>query len=120
MSPADEPELRSALARVRVDRQVSQAELAVATGLSLRTIQRLERKEIDNPQLRYLVNCALALDVPLEEIIDGDWLEWKVFDVAAAVPPHPNWMVFTSPHWNRSPHSAARQRTRARRDSDNK
>lgn len=117
MSPGQDPEIRSALARARIDRQISQAELATATGLSLRTIQRLERKETDNPQLRYLVNCALALDVPLEDIIDGEWREWKVFDVAAGVPPHPNWMVFTSPSWNRSPHSAARQRTRARRDS---
>lgn len=85
-----EPE--SLLRRVRVSRRISQRELAEATGLSLRTIQRLEAVgHSDNPPLRYLVNCAMALDVPLEDILESEWLSWRVFDVRAGTPPEPGW-----------------------------
>lgn len=118
MSAADRaPEPRSALARIRVSRQVSQAELAEATGLSLRTIRRLERLELDNPPLRYLVNCATALGVELDQVIEDEWREWKVFDVAAAEPPGAEWLNEPSARWSQSPFSPMRQRSRERRDN---
>jgi transcriptional regulator with XRE-family HTH domain len=90
--------------------------LAEATGISLRTIQRLERGEFDNPPLRYLVNCQLALGVErLEELLEEEWLSWKVFDVAASEPPPPGWPDAPSARWNQSPHSPIRKRSRERR-----
>jgi transcriptional regulator with XRE-family HTH domain len=49
------------LARVRMARGITQEELADAIGISLPTYRRLERKDMDNPGIRYLANAALAL-----------------------------------------------------------
>jgi len=43
----------------------------------LRTLQRVERLEIDNPPIRYLTNCAIALGCELEDLIEPAWREWK-------------------------------------------
>ncbi len=40
------------------------------------TYKKLERDELPSPPLRYLVNCAMALDVPLEAVLEPKWLEW--------------------------------------------
>jgi transcriptional regulator with XRE-family HTH domain len=66
---------------------LTQKRLSELTGLSLRTVQRLELGEVDNPPLRYLVNLAKALDIELEAILEDEWLEWMVFDARAAEPP---------------------------------
>lgn len=68
-------------------RGVSQPELAKATGVSVATIRRLESGRMDNPPLRYLVNCALALGVELDTLIEKPWREWKVFDTRSPEPP---------------------------------
>lgn len=57
--------VRSRLAVARQSRGLSQERLAPTVGLSLATYRRLEAGRIDNPPLRYLVNCALALGVEL-------------------------------------------------------
>lgn len=57
----------------------SQKDLAQRAGLSLRTLQRIERLEIDNPPIRYLSNCAIALGCPLEDVIEPEWRERKDF-----------------------------------------
>jgi DNA-binding Xre family transcriptional regulator len=80
--PRSETKLRS----LRQARGVLQRDLAQATGLNQRTLQRLEFGEMDNPPLRYLVNCAIALDVELEEILEEEWLEWKLFHPQAPDP----------------------------------
>ena len=100
---------------MRVSKQISQAELAEATGISVRTIRRLENLQLDNPPLRYLVNCAMALRVELDDVIEDDWREWKVFDVAAAEPPADGWLSEPSVRWSQSPYSPMRQRSRAQR-----
>jgi transcriptional regulator with XRE-family HTH domain len=66
---------------------MTQKQLSELTGLSLRTVQRIELGEVDNPPLRYLVNLAMALDIELEAVIEDEWLEWMVFDARAAEPP---------------------------------
>jgi transcriptional regulator with XRE-family HTH domain len=71
---------------------MTQKQLSELTGLSLRTVQRIELGEVDNPPLRYLVNLAMALDIELEAVIEDEWLEWMVFDARAAEPP-------ASLHW---------------------
>jgi transcriptional regulator with XRE-family HTH domain len=60
---------------------MSQRALAAETGLSLRTLQRIERLEIDNPPIRYLTNCAIALGCGLEDLIEPSWRERKSFRV---------------------------------------
>jgi transcriptional regulator with XRE-family HTH domain len=55
---------------------VRQEEMAERTGIPLRTYQRLESGELTNPPIRYLVNCALALTLELDEVCEPEWLEW--------------------------------------------
>jgi transcriptional regulator with XRE-family HTH domain len=64
------------LARLRIERGMSQTELAEASGLSIATLRRLERGTIANPPLRYLANCAIVLGVKVEELIEDEWREW--------------------------------------------
>lgn len=86
--PGTTPETK--LARVRMSRGVTQEELAQAVGISVPTYRRLERGEADNPKLRQLVNCAIALGVELAEVLEDEWLEWMPFNESeAARPPKP-------------------------------
>jgi transcriptional regulator with XRE-family HTH domain len=78
------------LARARLSRGVTQEELAEAVGISVPTLRRLEQGEVDNPKLRYLVNCAIALGVELDEVLEDEWLEWRPFNKEAADPPQPD------------------------------
>jgi transcriptional regulator with XRE-family HTH domain len=71
----------------RKRRGVSQDDMAAVTGISRSTYSKLERGLIDNPPLRYLSNCALALGCNLRELIEEDWLDWMVFDERKAQPP---------------------------------
>jgi transcriptional regulator with XRE-family HTH domain len=82
---------RTRLARVRQRRGVTQEELAELIGVSVPTYQRLERGTMRNPPLRYLSNCALALGVKLEDVIDTSWREWYPFDPRYAKPPAKGW-----------------------------
>jgi transcriptional regulator with XRE-family HTH domain len=68
---------------------VTQEELAVAVGVSAQTIRRLERGEVENPKLRTLVNCAIALGVELSDVIEDDWLDWLPAQ-RASKPPEPD------------------------------
>jgi transcriptional regulator with XRE-family HTH domain len=75
------------LARVRMARGLTQEELADVIGISLPTYRRLERKGMENPGLRYLVNAAQALGADLNLLIEDDWREWMVFDETRPEPP---------------------------------
>jgi len=75
------------LARVRMARGLTQEELADAIGISLPTYRRLERKDMDNPGVRYLANAAIALGVELDLLIEDEWREWMVFDEQRPTPP---------------------------------
>jgi transcriptional regulator with XRE-family HTH domain len=71
------PPPRTRLNRERRLRSVSQSALSQATGISERTLQRLENGEIDNPPLRYLVNCALALGIAdWRQLVEPEWERW--------------------------------------------
>lgn len=83
---------RTKLAARRRQIGLSQRRLSELTGISVRTIQRLELGEVDNPPLRYLVNLAMALDIELEAILEDEWLKWMVLDTRAGKPP-------PSGHW---------------------
>jgi transcriptional regulator with XRE-family HTH domain len=78
------------LAHFRRARGITQHELAAAIGISHRTYWRLEHGRIAEPSLRLLVNCAMALRVPLIELIEPEWREWFVYDERRRTPPKPS------------------------------
>jgi transcriptional regulator with XRE-family HTH domain len=78
---------RTALARWRVKRGVTQSEMAAATGLSRTTYIKLEHGRFENPPIRYLANCALALGCEIDDLIETQWREWLAFDEADAPRP---------------------------------
>jgi transcriptional regulator with XRE-family HTH domain len=94
-NPEERDEGESPLAYWRTIRGVTQEEMADAVGISLSTYRRLERGRIDDPGVRVLHNCAIALGVPLYEIIPSDWHEWTTFDPSASKPP--KWETFFHP-----------------------
>ena len=74
-----QPASRSRLYERRRAAGLSQRELAKRTGISLRTLQRIERLEVDNPPIRYLTNCAIVLGCELDDLVEPGWREWKAF-----------------------------------------
>lgn len=85
--PGTIPETK--LAHARMSRGVTQEELARAVGISVPTYRRLERGDVRNPKLGHLMNCAIALGVELDALIEDEWREWLPFDARAAAPPAP-------------------------------
>lgn len=71
---------------VRGGGSLTQKSVSERTGIPLRTYRRLENGELTNPPLRYLVNCALVLNVPLEDVCEDEWLRWTPFDTTARKP----------------------------------
>jgi transcriptional regulator with XRE-family HTH domain len=69
--PGTKPETK--LARARLAAKLTQAEMVEATGISRSFYWRLERGRVANPPLRHLTNCALVLDVAVEELIEDEW-----------------------------------------------
>lgn len=55
---------------------LTQAELAKRADISLRTLQRIEMREMNNPPIRYLSNLAIVLGCELEDLIEPEWREW--------------------------------------------
>jgi transcriptional regulator with XRE-family HTH domain len=74
------------LARLRVARGLSQAEMAELTGIPEGTYWKLERGRYPNPRIRHLVNCAIVLDVSLEELAEDDWLTWTPMTAGVLAP----------------------------------
>lgn len=64
------------LASARQKLGLSQEELAKRADISLRTLQRIEMREMDNPPIRYLANLAIVLGCELEDLIEPEWREW--------------------------------------------
>jgi transcriptional regulator with XRE-family HTH domain len=73
------PKVRTLLYERRTAAGMSQRRLAELTGVGLRTLQRIERGEMDNPPIRYLANCAIALGCELEDLVEPAWREWMRF-----------------------------------------
>ena len=79
---------RTRLAYWRARRNVSQRSLAARTGLSEKTIERLDQGRVTNPNVRHLLAIAHVLRVPLVELIDEDWrLFWVAGKQLRADPP---------------------------------
>jgi transcriptional regulator with XRE-family HTH domain len=86
---APQTDVRTRLAAVRVAAGLTQKELAWAIGIPIANYIRLERGQHRNPPLGWLVNAAIVLDCPLDELIDETMSEWYHFD--RAEPPPPDW-----------------------------
>jgi Helix-turn-helix. len=84
--------LRTKLARERVKKGVTQEELARATGVSMRTVVRMEGDLIHSPCLAWYVNAATALGVRLEDVIEERHLHWIPLDADGLYPPPPGWI----------------------------
>lgn len=75
------------LARTRQRVGLSQADLAQLAGVSLRSLQRIEKGEHPNPPVRYLSNFALVLGVQLAEVCEPEWLNWTKLPGVGSKPP---------------------------------
>ncbi|SMQ71897.1 helix-turn-helix transcriptional regulator [Agreia sp. VKM Ac-1783] len=66
------------LHRLRLERGLSQEQLAYAAGLSRYTYQKFEKGESmpgtpSNPSLRNIMALAQILDVTLDELVPSNW-----------------------------------------------
>ncbi|HEX6457272.1 MAG TPA: helix-turn-helix transcriptional regulator [Thermoleophilaceae bacterium] len=93
------------LAVARVFREVTQADLAEAIGISLTAYRALERGQTQNPPLRWLVNAGIALGIDWEELVDDDWREWLPLNERRAKPPRRDGLWHTAP-WSEVGQSA--------------
>lgn len=57
----------------RRERHMTQRELAAKTGISERTIERLDQGHARNPNIRHLLAIADVLRVPVMELVEDDW-----------------------------------------------
>lgn len=72
------------LAKARLKAGITQEQMAAWVGLSLRHYRRLEtandKTRYGDPRLSVLVNCALALHVPFDEVAPTSWKKtWTKF-----------------------------------------
>lgn len=74
------------LAVLRLERGLTQAQMAASTGISAKSYWRLENGQMTNPPVRYLSNCALVLGVPLDDVIEDEWRAWTAFDPSTPAP----------------------------------
>jgi len=65
---------------------VYQHELARATGIAIASYRRLERGEVENAPLWWYVNCAIALNLPLEDVLDDELVKWRAARQATSPP----------------------------------
>jgi DNA-binding XRE family transcriptional regulator len=70
----DRTKAESKLAQARLAAGFTQEEMATRTSIPPSTYWRLERGRIANPPAGYIVACARALGVPIEDLIEEDWL----------------------------------------------
>lgn len=66
--------VRSKIAELRMKHDITQRQVASATGMSLKEFQDIERGNRWNPPIRSLVAIAEAFGVTLEEVCEDAWL----------------------------------------------
>lgn len=62
------------LQKLRLNRGLSQSQLATLVGISVRTLQAYEQgaKDIDSARLHTLIDLSIALNCNITEIIEND------------------------------------------------
>src|SRR5690242_2491193 len=83
------PKSDSKLAHWRLRRGVTQSDLARAIGIDAKVYRSIEQRA-RVPRLDVLMNCAIALRVALEDIVEDEWRGWQTLDQRAATPPDPD------------------------------
>jgi hypothetical protein len=58
--------------------------MAERTGIRLGSYRRLERGNLKNPPLRWIINCAIVLDCHWSDIWEPNWNEWLELDGVAS------------------------------------
>lgn len=78
--------MKSKLSKMRKKKGLSQTDLAVASGVPLKTIQWFELypDKIDGTKLNTLCSLSLALECAIEDIIEGSELIEKYKKVKGA------------------------------------
>lgn len=80
-------EPKTNLARERLRAGLTQHDVSIYTGISIRHYRRLESGEYD-PGVRELANCAILFGVKFEAVAPDDWRKWqKLSYYAPAEPP---------------------------------
>ena len=64
----------SKLAEMRLDRDLSQVELSKRADVTLRTLIRLEHKQVAQPKVTDYARLAWVLNCSLDELIEDEWL----------------------------------------------
>lgn len=82
---------RTKLASARLERSLTQMQVAYFAGIALSSYRRLERGQISNPPLRWLVNLQHVLVLEdVRELIEDEWLEFRQLRPGAPTrPPDP-------------------------------
>lgn len=76
------------LAAWRRYRGWTQVDMSRYTGIPQRTIAHMESQASGTrPNLRAYVQCALALECDLEDVVEPEWLEWQILDRRSPAPP---------------------------------
>lgn len=88
---------KTKLAARRVACGLTQEEMGQVCGTSTSTYGRLEKGALGDVPLWLLNNCALALGVELEALIEPEWREWENRYGGQPKPPDPQ------AFWRRNP-----------------
>lgn len=83
------PKSDSKLARWRLRRGVTQTDLARAVGIDAKVYRSIEQGS-RVPRFDVLMNCAIALRVSLEDIVEDEWRQWHALDQRATAQPEPD------------------------------
>lgn len=83
------PKSDTKLAHWRLRRGVTQQDLARAIGIDVKVYRRIEKGD-GVPPLDVLLNCAIALRVSLDDLVEDRWRTWQVLDQRASSPPDPD------------------------------
>lgn len=74
--PGEQTKAETKLARKRLERGMTQEELAFAAGIRPSTYWKLERGRIQNPGVRYFTNLAIVLGCKVDDLLEDEWLDW--------------------------------------------
>ena len=91
-TPHKQGKPRTKLADWRLKRGANQPGMVRDTGIPLSTYQRMEAGDYERPPYQALYNCAIVLQVEIDELIEDKYKTWTVFQAGAAAPPK-------TPHW---------------------
>jgi transcriptional regulator with XRE-family HTH domain len=81
---------KTKLAAWRIRRGATQPDMVKDTGIPISTYQRYEAGDYIDPPYRALMNCAIVLEVDINELIEDKFRRWTAFDVKQP-PRTPRW-----------------------------